>query len=56
MIDHHNAFATETAAWTSADVTTGTGNRLGESAHELSRLPTFGAVDVSWTSPLRNFA
>jgi hypothetical protein len=51
-----DAFATETAAWTPVDAATGTANRLRERTHEVSGSPTFGAVDVSWTSPLRNVA
>jgi hypothetical protein len=56
MVVFVDAFATETAAWTPGGRRNGNQKPLGESEDELSRSPTFGAVDVSWTLPLRNVA
>jgi len=38
------------------DAATETENRLSENARDRNERLTFGAVDVSWTSPLRNVA
>ena len=45
-----------TARGRTVDVATDTLNPLGESSHALIEPLNFGAVDVSWTSPLRNVA